>query len=502
MKFECVAETLLSLPVDMLVAGFFEEQLLDTFPFQDLDRALDGLLIRIVADEGFKAKEDQLLQCHTLGKLPFARLLLVGLGKREQFQLSDARKYAARAANLAVRKGCRYLGMLPPPLDGHIQERTLQFLVEGVHLGTYRFHKYKSDTASMQPKLETIRFQSQSPKFQAHPIDIARGNLVAEAIILARDWVNEPASVLTPDRLSTLASELAKDKGLDCHVLGPKDCEKQGMHLLMAVAKGSAEEPRFIHLIYKPKGKGDTRKRLVLVGKGVTFDAGGLSLKPTASMLDMKTDMAGAAAVLGVMRSIPDLGVTSEVHGIIPAAENMLSGHSYKIGDIYTGLGGKSVEIVNTDAEGRLILADALAYGAKLNPDEIIDIATLTGACVVALGPHTAGVMGNDQALVERYIAAARRVGEDVWPLPLPLRMKEQLKSTVADLKNSGDRWGGALTAGLFLKEFVGNTPWLHLDIAGPASVDKEWAHLAKGGTGFGVASLIEYLLGRNNLPS
>jgi leucyl aminopeptidase len=214
-------------------------------------------------------------------------------------------------------------------------------------------------------------------------------------------------------------------------------------------------------------------------------------------MLDMKGDMSGAAVVLGAISALSSLGVQAEVHAIIAATENMISGSAYKLGDVITGMNGKSVEIVNTDAEGRLTLADALAYAEKLKPDELLDVATLTGACMVALGPHMAGIMGNDRALVERLIATARRVGEDVWGLPLPTKLRQQLKTPMADMKNCGERWGGALTAGLFLKEFV-TMPWVHMDIAGPALADKADGHISKGGTGFGVSTLIEYVSSRD----
>jgi leucyl aminopeptidase len=263
------------------------------------------------------------------------------------------------------------------------------------------------------------------------------------------------------------------------------------MGLFLAVAQGSAEEPRFIHLAWKPPG---AKKRIVLVGKGVTFDSGGLSLKPNDAMLDMKTDMAGAAAVLSVMEPIAQERLPVEVHALAACTENMPSGTSYKLGDVLRSKAGKTVEINNTDAEGRLTLADAIAYGLELRPTAVFDFATLTGACVVALGPHIAGVMSNDEALSGEWLTAAKAAGEEMWPLPLPDRLLEQLKSEVADMKNTGERWGGALTAGLFLKEFVGDTPWVHVDLAGPSAADKESGHVAKGGTGFGVATIFEYL--------
>jgi leucyl aminopeptidase len=268
--------------------------------------------------------------------------------------------------------------------------------------------------------------------------------------------------------------------------------------MYLAVAQGSDEEPRFIHLSYQPKGTPKGRKKVVLIGKGVTFDSGGLSLKGSKDMEDMKVDMSGAAAVLAAIGALAELRSPHEVHAIAACTENMPSGKSYKLGDVLKSMSGKTVEINNTDAEGRLTLGDALTYALKeIQPDEVIDFATLTGACMVALGPNLAGVMGNDNSLTERWLQAARQAGEEMWHLPLPERLKDQLKSDVADMKNTGERWGGALTAGLFLKEFVGTTPWVHVDLAGPATATEEWGHVPKGGTGFAVATMVEYLAPR-----
>jgi leucyl aminopeptidase len=262
------------------------------------------------------------------------------------------------------------------------------------------------------------------------------------------------------------------------------------MGLFLAVAQGSNEEPQFIHLAWKPPA---ARKRLVLIGKGVTFDSGGLSLKTNDGMLDMKVDMSGAATVLAAIEAIAREKLPVEVHALAACTENMPSGTAYKLGDVIRSMNGKTVEITNTDAEGRLTLADAITYGLELKPDFVLDFATLTGACIVALGPHIAGVMGNDAALTMRWLQSATEAGEEMWHLPLPPRLSEQLKSEIADLKNTGERWGGALTAGLFLKEFIDATPWVHVDLAGPASADKELGHVAKGGTGFGVATIIHF---------
>lgn len=499
MKFKLETTDLVQLPVDLLVLAAFEEKLDKAFKFKEIDKELEGLLSAIATEEDFTAKEDQSLLIHTHGRIGPKRVLLMGLGKREEFQVPDTRRYGASSARQAIGRHCKSLAVTLPPLDAAALEITVQFLVEGSQLGCYRFEKYRSKDSQTKNTLEIIHLPVDPNTLNGDrtaPLSLAmaRGEIIAEAVNWTRDLVNEPGSVMTPYRLAELAQGLAKDGDVTCKILGPKECEKQKMRLLLAVSMGSTMEPRFIHLTYKPKGKEKPRRKLVLVGKGVTFDSGGLSLKPGNSMQDMKTDMAGAAAVLGVARALPALGIKDEVHLLVPTCENMPSGSSYRVGDVVTGMAGKSVEILNTDAEGRLILADALAYAVKLGADEIIDLATLTGACMVALGPHVAGVMGNDRAMVERFMAAARRAGEEVWPLPLPRRLKEQLKSPVADLKNVGDRWGGALTAGLFLQEFVDKTTWIHVDIAGPANADKEWGHIRKGGTGFGVTAVLEYL--------
>jgi leucyl aminopeptidase len=320
---------------------------------------------------------------------------------------------------------------------------------------------------------------------------LARAATTTRAVMRARDLVNEPAGWMTPRKLAELSGAWARQAGLEVTVLDRAACAELGMGLFLAVAQGSSEEPRFIHLAWKPAG---AERRVVLVGKGVTFDSGGLSIKTNDGMLDMKTDMAGAAAVLAAAVAAGEEKLPIEVHALAACTENMPSGSSYKLGDVLRSLDGKTVEINNTDAEGRLTLADALTYGLRLKPDVVLDFATLTGACIVALGPHTAGVMGNDDALVGAFLAASEQAGEDMWRLPLPPRLAEQLKSEIADLKNTGERWGGALTAGLFLKEFVGKVPWVHVDIAGPSSASKEQGHVGKGATGFGVVSILNYL--------
>jgi leucyl aminopeptidase len=299
---------------------------------------------------------------------------------------------------------------------------------------------------------------------------------------------------MTPVRMAEEARQLAKQHGLAVKIYSPAECEKLGMGMFLAVGQGSDVEVRLIHLTYTPK-KRKPKRRIALIGKGVTFDSGGYSLKPTASMEDMKTDMSGAAAVISAIAALGDLDCPYEVHAIAACAENLVSGRAYKLGDVLRAMDGTTVEINNTDAEGRLTLGDAITFARqKVKPDEILDFATLTGACIVALGPTTAGVMSDHEGMVESWMSAARAAGEDMWRLPLNPRLKDQLKSGIADMRNTGERAGGAITAGLFLKHFARETPWIHVDLAGPSSTPRETGAWSRGGTGFAVATMLEYL--------
>src|SRR6185503_15961125 len=324
---------------------------------------------------------------------------------------------------------------------------------------------------------------------------LARGAQIAQAVNHARDLINEPAAVITPTALASDAQAIAKrHKGsVSVTVLDAKKCEELGMGMFLAVGKGSDQEPRFIHMTYKPAKK--SKKRICFIGKGITFDSGGYSLKPSQAMEDMKVDMSGAAAVISAMDAIAALGSENEIHAVAACCENLVSGRAYKLGDVLTSMDGTTVEINNTDAEGRLTLGDAITYArTKIQPDEMFDFATLTGACMVALGPYTAGVMSDNDTLIRSWMSVAERTGEDMWRLPLTSRLREQLKSPIADMRNTGDRFGGAITAGLFLKTFAKDTPWVHVDIAGPASVASGRPAQPKGGTGFAVASILEYV--------
>jgi leucyl aminopeptidase len=360
-----------------------------------------------------------------------------------------------------------------------------QALVEGASLAAYRFTRYKSDPKPC--RLESLAVVGRGAKVQT---GLDRGARIAAAVSLARDLVNEPAGAMTPSRLAEVATEVAEREGLAVTVLDEVAIANEGLGGLEGVARGSAEPPRLIELVYEPAG---ARGTIALVGKGITFDSGGLSLKTADGMETMKTDMSGAAAVLAAMSVLPALAPKVKVIGIIPTTENMPDGKAIKPGDVLKIRNGKTVEVLNTDAEGRLVLADGLSLAVEAGVDAIVDLATLTGACMVALGRKIAGLMGNDDAWLEQVGAAADRAGEKTWPLPLPDDYRKKIDSEVADIKNTGgDRYGGALTAGLFLKEFVATVPWAHLDIAGPARSEEDDAYTPRGGSGYGVRTLVE----------
>jgi leucyl aminopeptidase len=479
---------------DLLAIGCTEDTLEDNTLVGSFDAALDGFLRTAIKAERFKGSPGQTLSLPTYGRLAAKRLVLIGLGKRASLALPALRSFAARAARHADAIGAKHLALLSPlgflgpqPVLGALVER----LVEGALLGSYRFEKYLAEDKRNPRTLEHVSLLLGTAATSDLAGAVTRAEGLANAISRSRDLINEPPDFMTPTRLAEVAEEIARRHKLTCKVLGPAECRAENMGLFLAVARGSTEEPRFIHLAWTPA---NPKKRVVLVGKGVTFDSGGLSLKPNDGMLDMKTDMSGAAAVITAMDAIASERLPVEVHVLAACTENMPSGNAYRLGDVLRSKAGKTVEINNTDAEGRLTLADAITYGLALSPDAIFDFATLTGACMVALGPHIAGVMSNNELLAGEWLDCAKTAGEEMWRLPLPDRLKEMLKSDVADMKNTGERWGGALTAGLFLREFVGETPWVHVDLAGPSTANKESAETSKGGTGFGVATILEYL--------
>jgi len=427
---------------------------------------------------------------HTEGRLPAARVILTGLGP----QKGDA-EAVRRAASAAARRA-RDLGAKTAAgyfaADGLSPRARSQAAVEGAVLGTYRFDKYLKEKS---PKsLDAFAVVEPERRSQAAAeAGVRAGEVWSVATCVSRDLVNEPANVVTPSYLARRAQEIARSGRLGLKVLERAECEKLGMGAYIGVAQGSLEPPKFIHLTYRPKGR--ARKRVAVIGKGITFDSGGLDLKPADGMYRMKNDMSGAAAVLGLFSALPKLGLPVEVHGLIAATENMPSGTAQRPGDIVKAMNGLTIEIGNTDAEGRLTLADALAYAVQhAKPDEMIDLATLTGAIVVALGLGLTGVFVTDDGLASRVLGAADSAGERMWRMPLHDEYKDGFKSDIADLNNiSSQRGGGAIVAGLFMRDFTGGRPWAHLDIAGTAYQ----SGTAKGSTGRPTPLLADFLLHR-----
>ena len=457
-------------------------------PLDGVDRALGGALARLLKKEEFKGKKDQQVSMSTLGRVKADRVILMGLGDVTKLGPADIRTFAATAARCAnADKAKRLVLGLPAGLEDRLREG-----VEGLEMGAYRFTKYM--TGDRKPKAElaqvAICLCTDTPADAKERVDL--GQVVAAGVNLSRDLSNEPPNVLYPEAFSAAAQVMAKETGLKVQAFDYKEIQKRGMRLLQAVGQGSERKPCMVHFSHVPAGSGK-RRRLVFVGKGITFDSGGLSIKPAAGMGEMKHDMSGAANVVGLMQIVARLKPNVEVHGIFAAAENMPDGNAYRPGDVWPSLDGKSVEIINTDAEGRLILADALAYARVLEPDLLVDNATLTGACVVALGNSCSGWYASNEAAADEFQGSVKNSGEQMWRLPLLEDLKDQLKSDSADLKHTGDRWGGSISAALFLREFVGSVAnWVHCDIAGPAMGDRVRGWDPKGGTGHGILTFLD----------
>jgi leucyl aminopeptidase len=443
---------------------------------------LDAAFLAGVGFEG-KVGESQALLSEDGGVV-----VAVGVGPADDVDAEVVRRAAAAAVKAAWRATSMATTLLDALPAGADRGRAAQAMAEAMVLAAYRFGRYKNDPKPCALTTVTVLGRGGAPVQRG----LERGVAVGDAVVIARDLVNEPPGAMTPRDLEKAARRLAKEQGLGLEVWDEKRIAAEGLGGLGGVAAGSDQPPRLLRLEYAPAG---ARGTVCIVGKGITFDSGGLSIKTGDGMMTMKCDMAGAAAVLGAMSALPALAPKVRVLGYAACTENLPSGKATKPGDVLRFRNGKTAEVLNTDAEGRLVLADALSLAVEQGPDAIIDLATLTGACVIALGPDVAGVMGNDDTLIDEVRAAADRAGEPVWPLPLPKRYRKLIDSEVADIKNIGTGGkGGALTAGLFLKEFVGDTPWAHLDIAGPAFRDSEDGYLPKGGTGFGVRTLLELL--------
>jgi leucyl aminopeptidase len=481
---------------DLLAVLVAEEELGKHSLINDLDKALNGALRKAIKNEEFTARRDTSLSLQTLGHCPFRKVVIYGVGPVAKAGLIETRISASKAAKVV---NADKLTSLAIALRSHGDVTELRAAAEGASLGCYRFTKYFTGDRKPKKFLERIVIGWDGIK-EGHKATaeqkkaLAHAEAVASSVNLARDLVNDSPNEMTPARLAEVATEIAREHGLGIKVFDMEKIRAEGMKLLEAVGRGSRNEPRFIHMTYKPEKSRKGRKRVVFVGKGLTFDSGGLCIKPAAGMGDMKSDMAGAALTVAAMKAIAVIKPDIEVHALVAAAENMPDGDAYRPGDVFGSLDGKTVEIINTDAEGRLVLADALTYGRKLSPDYMIDHATLTGACLVALGTLTSAFYSTDETLAEAYLAAAKTMGEGTWRMPLLEELREGLKSEIADLKHTADRFGGSITAALFLKEFVGDTKWAHLDIAGPAFLERVNPLGPKGATGYGVMTAVAFV--------
>ncbi len=469
---------------------------------QVVDRLLGGLINEICAEGEFKGNLCELNTIHTMGKLAAKRVVLVGLGTLETVNPQALRRATATAARHLQHTGAHQiaLALLWQGLQGAEGigiDEAARAQVEGALLGLYSFKKYQhSDTNGNGRGVTKIELLSGSADQKPLHAAIERGTAFAEATNFARDLVNEPPNVLTPTELANRASVMARQFGLECEILDRPQMQELGMGGLLAVAQGSAEPPKFIILRYRGAPH-STDKGMALVGKGITFDTGGISLKPAERMHEMKGDMAGAAAVIGAMQVIATLKPAINVTALVSSTENMPSGTAYRPGDILRIMNGKTIEIVNTDAEGRLVLADALSYASREGLSPMIDVATLTGGIVVALGSVMAGLFCNDEQLSNEIIVAGRAVGEKFWPMPLDDEYAEQIKSDVADIKQTGGRPASSVTAAKILEQFVGDAKWAHLDIAGTDFVDTKKPYQEKGATGIAVRTLAELALRR-----
>jgi leucyl aminopeptidase len=455
------------------------------------DAAIVAAASSFLTSGEFKAELGGTLLLHAPAELKAERLLIVGLGKATKLSAAEVRKGAGTIIRTAKTKGVRSVAIAFPDasIDG---ATTARALAEGVLLADFDADTYRSDREDKS--MQSVAVLAESADHNAIASGFAEGEVFADAQNFARSLVNEPGNVLTPTELGKRASAMCAEHGLSCEVHSTQKLKELGMGAFLGVAQGSVEPPALIVMRYTPATKVNNNV-VALVGKGITFDTGGISIKPADGMDKMKYDMAGAAAMIGAMQAIAALKPAIEVIGVVCSAENMPSGSAYKPGDVLTAMSGKTIEVMNTDAEGRLVLADGLHYAKTLGATHLIDAATLTGACVVALGKLNSGLFSNDDPTLEAFRDAVKVTHESFWQLPCTDDYRDLIVSDIADIRNTGmDRWGGAITAAMFLKEFVGDTPWVHLDIAGQAWIDDARTYIAKGPSGVAVRSIVEWV--------
>ncbi len=478
-------------PCELLLLFSFESEKPEG-PLRNVDADWTGFISTLMKQGDFKGELFECRLFYTQGALPARRVLLTGLGKKEEFDLEKWRGAASKAGQFIRDAGIKQFAFPIAKFDGFSLVELSESFVTGLLLGLYQFNEFKTLDLDKVKEIGEVTFLGETDgEVQAIGEGLRIGEIISEAVLMARDLVNGPSNRVTPTLLAEKARQVARKCGMEIQVFDVGEAEAMGMGAFVAVAKGSQEPGKFIVLEYN-KGKG--LETIALVGKGITFDSGGISIKPSENMERMKDDMSGAAAVLGTMQVAYKLQLPFHLVGVMPATENLPSGKAYKPGDILKTLSGQTVEVISTDAEGRLILSDALTYSLRYKPKAIVDLATLTGACVIALGNDVIGLFGNDGSLLKRIEEASGRTGERVWRMPLVDDYFDHLKSDAADFRNVGTRAAGAIIGGIFLSRFVEKIPWAHLDIAGPASIDKDRPYIPRGGTGVGVRLLVQLL--------
>ena len=499
MEVKVRAQDMLSYEGDALIVNLFEGVKQPGGATGAVDKALAGAIAAAIRRQEFGGKLHERLLLHTFGRLPVSQVLVIGLGKQVEFTLDRVRSASAEALRHLREAGARRVGSIVHGAGaGGIEvRRAAQAVTEGALLGLYRFGKYKKAGEGREKAIQQLTIlERDRGKRSALEEGVRQGRILGEATITARDLVNEPANTLTPSELAARAKKMASGLGLTVRTVERAEMKRLGMGAFLGVAQGSVNPPKLIVATYTGAKGMATGSHLGLIGKGITFDSGGISIKPSEGMEAMKGDMAGGAAVLAAIKGIAEMKLPVNVTAIVPATENLPSGTAQRPGDIVRTMNGKTIEVINTDAEGRLILADALCYACDRGVSHLVDVATLTGACVVALGSVRAGAFANDRELMRRVQQASEAAGEKLWELPLDEEYGDQIKSDYADMKNVGGRKAGAITAAKLLANFVGKTPWVHLDIAGTSEAEKDRGYQVKGATGTMVRTLIHLAMG------
>ncbi len=474
---------------EAIALGFFENETTLTDELTRFNEKIGGTLAELIEEAEFEGKSGSSAVTRIGGNSPIGKLILIGLGKADELSANTLRLGAATLARLGKKEKVKTLGINFPVVNND-PAATSAAIAEGIILSLHQDNRFKSEPEDKPSKLETVDILGVGAQSEA----IEQSQTIASGVILARELVAAPANVVTPVTFAETAQELAQNYGLEIEIFGQEECKQRKMGAFLGVAQASDLPPQFIHLTYKPQGT--PKRKLAIVGKTLTFDSGGLNLKGAGSGIEtMKMDMGGGGATLGAAQVIAQLKPDVEVHFICAATENMISGKAMHPGDILTASNDKTIEVNNTDAEGRLTLADALVFAEQLEVDAIVDLATLTGACIVALGDNISGLWSTDETLIEEIKTASEAAGEKFWVMPMEEKYFEGLKSPIADMKNTGPRAGGAITAALFLKQFIKETPWAHLDIAGPVWADKENGVNNAGATGFPVRTLVNWVL-------